>query len=370
MSIELNKTPFPGLLSTLIVDADKDWQGYDITSLGGLGIRVAAPLGARLHIDTDDAATVGIRVDVAAGQTANIFESYTSGGALQSFIDDDGSISIGTSAVSANRTLRLWGTAIISARHVSIGNAVTLIEKIEYVGGANAEGLRTNVVYFAKSGGDPSNRWVRGAHYHIDIRDLNRDLAGQYMAGFFEMEPTITNGNATTGRIYGFDFLYNDISHYGTAPIVSSLRFRETGLRRATAVLTELRYIDIAKTAYATTHLGTITNVIALDIGDIDKGATLNYAIRTQAGDIMLNEGAGQCDFTLKGANYTLIETDSSDDELWLGKNASAEISLFGVDPITQRAHVADADGTLASATAVINQVLANLEAIGLHATV
>ena len=83
----------------------------------------------------------------------------------------------------------------------------------------------------------------------------------------------------------------------------------------------------------------------------------------------MLFAGNGQCDLVLKGANYNLIETDSSDDEIWIGKDPSAEISLFGVDPITQRAHVADADGTLADITTKFNQVLANLEALGVHAT-
>ena len=404
--IELNKTPFPGLLSTLIVDANKDWQGFNITNLGVGAYDVNASLalsanhiagvtedhtqylllagrsggqiaiggtgsGENLVLQSTSHATRGtIIIKTAAGQSSNLLEFHTSGDVLQGFVDDDGSISIGTSAVSANRTLRLWGTAIISSRHVSIGNAAMLIEKINYAGNANVEGLRTNIVYFAKSGGDPSNRWVQGAHYHIDIRDQNRDLAGYYVAGLFEMEPNLTTGNAITGSIYGFDFLYNDLSHYGTAPIVASLSFRETGLRHATAVLTELRYIDIAKTAYGTTHAGTITNVVGLDIGDIDKGATLNYAIRTQAGDIMLNEGNGQCDLILKGANYNLIETDSSDDELYLCKNTASKLSIFNVTPIAQAAHITDADGTLASVTAQFNALLANvIEPFGFTAT-
>ena len=204
-----------------------------------------------------------------------------------------------------------------------------------------------------------------------DVLDLGTmSTYPYYVAGLFEMEPNLTTGNAITGSIYGFDFLYNDLSHYGTAPIVASLSFRETGLRHATAVLTELRYIDIAKTAYGTTHAGTITNVVGLDIGDIDKGATLNYAIRTQAGDIMLNEGNGQCDLILKGANYNLIETDSSDDELYLCKNTASKLSIFNVTPIAQAAHITDADGTLASVTAQFNALLANvIEPFGFTAT-
>ena len=146
--------------------------------------------------------------------------------------------------------------------------------------------------------------------------------------------------------------------------------FQEAGLCRNTGVLTEYRYVGIAKTGYPYSHAGTITNVIALDIGDIDKGATLNYAIRTQAGDIMLNEGNGQCDFTLKGDNYTLIETDSSDDELYLCKDTSSKLSIFNVTPIAQAAHIADADGTLASVTAQFNALLANvIESFGFTAT-
>ena len=403
MSIELNKTPFPGLLSTLIVDANKDWQGFNITNLGVGAYDVNASLalsanhiagvtedhtqylllagrsggqiaiggtgsGENLVLKSTSHATRGtIIIKTAAGQSSNLLEFHTSGGVVQGFVDDDGSLSVDTSSAD-KREFRVWGTAIISSRHTAIGDAQMLIEGINYTGNSDLWGLRTDIVYKAKSGGDPANRIVGGAYYHIHIDDkTNRDLAGTYSAGLFGMQPTITAGNAVTGHIRGFDFYYDDLVHKGTVALVSGLVIRKLGLRIASGVLTEGRYIEIAKTAYQS-HAGTITDLIGLDIGDIDRG-TNNYAIRTQAGDILLNEGNGQCDLVLKGANYNLIETDSSDDEIWIGKDPSAEISLFGVDPITQRAHVADADGTLADITTKFNQVLANLEALGVHAT-
>ena len=405
--IELHKISAPGLLSTLTIDGNKDWGGYNITNFGSGAHDVDSALtlsadhisgatedhsqylllagraggqtaiggtgsGEDLVLQSTSHATRGsIIIKTASGQSSNLLEFHTSGDVLQGFVDDDGSISIGTSSVTANRTLRLWGTAIISSRHTSIGIAAMLIEKIQNAGTASAEGLKTDVSYQCKSGDDPVGRRVRGAHYHLDIRDRStHDLAGKYMAGYFEMEPQITNGNTITGEIYGFDFYYKEGSHHGTAPLVSGIRFREIGLQRATAVLTEVRYIDIATTAYFTTHAGTITNCIGIDIGDIDKGGTLNYALRTQAGDILLNGGNGQCDLILKGANYNLIETDSSDDELYLCKDTSSKLSIFNVTPIAQAAHIADADGTLASVTAQFNALLANvIEPFGFTAT-
>jgi len=81
---------------------------------------------------------------------------------------------------------------------------------------------------------------------------------------------------------------------------------------------------------------GTITNSYGLYVEDHNVGGTLNYAIYTNAGDITLNAGLGQCDFLLNGDNYALIQTDSSDDEIWIGNNAAAKISFFAATPIVQ----------------------------------
>ena len=322
--IELHKISAPGLLSTLTVDGDKDWGGYNITNFGSgahdidsaltlsadhisgatedhsqylllagrsggqtaiggtgsgddltlqstshatkghiifgsagvsgydcvndrLGLNTLSP-AARLQIDTGTAAIEGIRIQAAASQSGKLLVQYDSNGKIQGYIDDDGSISIGTNLVTANRTFRLWGTAIISSRNTSIGNAVMLIEQTNFLGNSNTEGLKTDVIYYAKSGDDPASRKVQGAHYHIDIRDItNRDLAGQYMAGYFVMEPSLTNGNTITGTVMGFDFWYKDASHHGAAPLVIGQRFREMGLQRATAALTEVRYFLIGR---------------------------------------------------------------------------------------------------------------------------
>jgi hypothetical protein len=98
--------------------------------------------------------------------------------------------------------------------------------------------------------------------------------------------------------------------------------------------------------------------------GSISK----NYSIYTEAGDITFNAGNGQCDFILKGANHNLIETDSSDDEIWIGNNAAAKIGFFAATPVVQPAAVADATGA-GDVVAQLNALLARIRSLGLIAT-
>lgn len=91
---------------------------------------------------------------------------------------------------------------------------------------------------------------------------------------------------------------------------------------------------------------GTPTTAYGLLLDDVSV-ATTNYAIYTNAGDILLNAGGGQCDFILKGDNYNLIETDSSDDEIWIGNNAASKISFFGATPVAQQSEITDELSTI-----------------------
>jgi hypothetical protein len=45
-------------------------------------------------------------------------------------------------------------------------------------------------------------------------------------------------------------------------------------------------------------------------------------------------------------------------------------MGLFGATPVAQRAHIVDADGTLADITTKFNQLLLDLETLGTHASV
>jgi hypothetical protein len=53
---------------------------------------------------------------------------------------------------------------------------------------------------------------------------------------------------------------------------------------------------------------------------------------------------------------------------LKIGTSESEKLAFFGITPVVQQASIADADGTLASATTQINQVLDLLDAYGLTA--
>jgi len=74
-------------------------------------------------------------------------------------------------------------------------------------------------------------------------------------------------------------------------------------------------------------------------------------------------------------ANYFKFTVDNSDilkmtpNGIYLGVNTSQKVGFFGASPITQRPHIADANGTLEDITSKFNTLLSYLEAYGLLAT-
>jgi len=73
--------------------------------------------------------------------------------------------------------------------------------------------------------------------------------------------------------------------------------------------------------------------------------------------------------------NYFKFTVDNSDimkmtpNGIYLGVNTSQKVGFFGASPITQRPHIADANGTLEDITSKFNTLLSYLEAYGLLAT-
>jgi len=74
-------------------------------------------------------------------------------------------------------------------------------------------------------------------------------------------------------------------------------------------------------------------------------------------------------------ANYFKFGVNNSDimkmtpNGIYLGVNTSQKVGFFGASPITQRPHIADANGTLEDITSKFNTLLSYLEAYGLLLT-
>lgn len=79
-----------------------------------------------------------------------------------------------------------------------------------------------------------------------------------------------------------------------------------------------------------------VTNAYGLLIESI-TGSTVNVAIRTYEGTVTFNYSSGpEADFRVNGDTYSLIETDSSADAVYLAKNAAAKLSFFAATPIAR----------------------------------
>jgi hypothetical protein len=113
---------------------------------------------------------------------------------------------------------------------------------------------------------------------------------------------------------------------------------------------------------------GVTTTATGLYIAN-QSGSPVNMAIITNAGDITFNAGlADAADFLLNGTTYALIQTDASDNELYLCANAAAKFSIFGAPAVARHAHIADATdaGTVIT---VANHILSVLEEYGFLAS-
>ena len=84
-----------------------------------------------------------------------------------------------------------------------------------------------------------------------------------------------------------------------------------------------------------------LTNDYGIWIGDQAGGATLNYALYTNAGLVRFGDNV----------------------------EIAGGFGMAAVTPQTQQAHIIDADGTLGDITTKFNTLLANLEGFGFHAT-
>jgi hypothetical protein len=105
---------------------------------------------------------------------------------------------------------------------------------------------------------------------------------------------------------------------------------------------------------------GAIAYAYGVLVNDIYDASSGNWAIATGRGNVLFNKDlADDADFRLNGTTYALIETDVSDDELYLCKNASAKLSFHNVTPVVQQVLATGAGKT-------VDEVITFLQLIGL----
>ena len=241
----------------------------------------------------------------------------------------------------------------------------------------------------------------------IDLRGTNWNTV-QYMAGLLSSpwstyNPGASNGMALSG-VQGSPVLNAPTLNTSGTVNLNGLLFSPTWKSNITAVASDsaLYGVNIAPTFDATGTLpamygamfqlqnnttGIITNVYNIRVGNIynnstgsitnnyglyingqTRGATLNYAIYSNAGLVHFGDSVDLA----SGKNLTLLAGNIATDTTTgtkIGTATNQKIGFFNATPIVQQAHIVDADGTLADITTKFNTLLARMESFGFHAT-
>src|SRR3972149_8602227 len=166
----------------------------------------------------------------------------------------------------------------------------------------------------AKSVDGADTLTYRGLNFTLtDAPSTSNTHYVQGLAGYTYANPEagVTNSGNIRGGIFGA-YLTSDATQ-GTVTTVYGLSVGAGTLTGATGTITNLYGFDLS---LAKASGSTITNAYGLYLADVNQGDTLNYAIVTNAGNIVFNEGGdASTDFRVEGDTATnLLFTDASAD--------------------------------------------------------
>lgn len=231
-------------------------------------------------------ATVGLTVKAAASQSADLTQWLTSAGGFQSAINAYGELYLGYATRDTTLTPQIFVQRDSTADGVYLAG-------IEATVGATHGLLGAYGLSFSGYIHPDSGKTVSEAH---------AIMAQAFGYG----DGTISELTVFNGRL----------SISGTETEVYGVNFDQYALSAGTVgTLVGVNIPALIKTG------GAITNQYGLRIGDVKEGGTLNFAIQTNAGNIVFNEGGDtNTDFR--------VESDTEDNMVFL--DASADILKLG----------------------------------------
>jgi hypothetical protein len=306
---------------------------------------------------------------VTATATSTLALAVSSGKTLTLTATDNFNLTIPATGTAALGT----GTANYLAKW-SDANTLTnsLIRDDGTTIGIGTAPSATNYVYIYNIFSSSSGRYG----LRVDVRNTS---TGSLTGALYVVRTTDVLANYNTGMQCGAEVFANTANaRVGTAAIGLKGRVQINAQTGYTAELTGVAAAVAAESPFFYSSGGTeqVTNSTGVYIYnqghanvtttatglyiESQSGAPTNYAIRTNAGQIILNlDLADDADFRLNGTTYALIETDASDDELYLCKNTSAKLSFHNVTPVVQQVLATGAGKT-------VDEVIAFLQLIGL----
>lgn len=274
-----------------------------ITRSGNVGIGTTAPT-AKLSVNGDifaNTATIsatyaggkGLVVKGGPSGTANIQEWQNSAGTVLSKINEYGEFYFpGTSS----RDTTLTPAVSIGKGETTGGYSSALQVAVDTAGSSSAGVYGLNFYAYARPGDGNTN-----AETHALVNNVSL-------------------GAGTTTELIS----YNTRLTIGAGASTSISLFNADAYSMSGGTVTNLYGINIPTLSKSA---GTLTNQYGIYLGNVDQGATLNYAIVTNAGNVVFNDGGDAAtDFRVEGdTDANLLFTDASTDNIGIGTNTPAQ---------------------------------------------
>lgn len=274
---------------------------------GYLGLGAAADSAKGVNLLLGAAADKGFFVKLAASHTGNALEVHNNGGITLAYIAANGEIHCEPTATATSGTtqgLRVLQTSAPTA--TSSGNHYAHFATNVYNGGVNCTGLVAADLFQMTVTSSATFDDVAGMWGNCIVSSGSTPtIAGMYgyrLSSFDAEDATVTNAYAA----------YLQMCSVDTGAITTCY-----GLRLQPGTI----------------GAGSITNQIGIYIPNITGATTVNQAIRTDGGAIVLNENGTDSDTRIEGdADANLFFLDASVDRIGIGTNApGTKLDVNGV---------------------------------------
>lgn len=314
--------------------------GLTVTNTASSTLALAISSGKTLTLTSngDFNLTIPATGTAALGTgTANYVTKWSATNTLtNSLIRDDGA-TIGIGAAPSSEYFKVYKS------FSSAGYVYGTLLDFYNTGGGSIVGVRIISTILNSNASDLYTYWASSRVYNTTAN--NYTITNQY-CGYFQNTFYMTN----TGNL--------SISGVSYGAMIKSPSVSSTGGGTLSIAMQRGLYIENQGTPGAGS--ATITNAIGLEILDQSGANTLNISLRTNAGNVIFNEGGdANTDFRVESDNYDALLIDASNDSIDIMHNASGKLAFYAATPVTQQVLATGAGAT-------VDDVITFLQTVGL----
>lgn len=311
------------IVNTGAFDFDTNLRGdndanafYLDASTDSIGLGTATP-DSKLEINHDISALHGLTI-----QTTN--NTFTNGGPF--------SFRIQTSSAVNRALMNNYGQASFNYASAATGNAATISNagSIRTLQGTNNSltadpGVQIAAIYAGTDKNYVSNQQATALHTQFRVNNSGSTDNGLNAAAYYFAE---IQGSSVVANLYA-QYNHARNSSSGTSTNMTAVNVLMDFPAASTGAVTNAYGFRINVGGGAGTKPA---NALGLDILDVTGGTSTNFAIRTNAGNVVFNEGGdASTDFRVEGdTNTHLLFTDANVDRV--GINVSAPAAKLHID--------------------------------------